>query len=202
LGKMTQGTISGRDMDGIAALVAGPQSGPGEALMDISNDVGFSLVARYDGPGALTSQLTRTRLCFVLCAEAGNPRHYTRLIAELRGAGRLPTRFTPVIYFSEAALPDVITTAIELGFDDILTMPFSPDRVRTRLGQQIGRPLTYFETPKYFGPDRRRFHVDKSPIRRQGGTAKRFDISRSVKSGITVLREQLIEPGRGADSAA
>jgi len=189
-------------MDGIAALVAGPQNGPGEALMDISTDVGFSFVARYDGLAPLSGQLGRARLCFVLCAEAGNPRHYASLLAELRGAGHPPLRFTPVIYFSEAVLPDVIAAAIELGFDDILTMPFTPERVRGRLHQQIGRPLTYFETAEYFGPDRRRFQDDKAAARRDGGVARRFDISRSARAGVTILREQMVDARHDADPAA
>lgn len=180
-------------MNGIGALVAGPRTGPGEGLMDISNDLGFSFVRRCASLDSLGACLANARLCFVLFAETADPRSYAGLLKKVRAAKSRAIRFLPVVYFCETPRPEVIVTCLGMGFDDILTMPFTANGVRARLRQQIGRTVSYFETETYFGPDRRRLSGEQPKPRRGGGSARRYEISRSPTSGITILREKLVE---------
>ena len=97
-----------------------------------------------------------------------------------------------MIYFSENPSLEAITRCINMGFDDVITLPFTLARVAERIRRQVGRSLTYYETPGYFGPDRR----DRvtSPTgggeRRLGGQFRRLEIVRSLSSGISVVRDE------------
>jgi len=179
-------------MNGIGALVAGPRTGPGEGLMDVSNDLGFSFVRHCGSLDGLSACVAKARLCFVLFAETADPRSYAGLLEKVRAAKSRAIRFLPVVYFCETPRPEVIVTCLGMGFDDILTMPFTADVVRARLRQQIGRTISYFETDTYFGPDRRRLSGKQTKPRRGDGNARRYEISRSPTSGITILREKVI----------
>jgi hypothetical protein len=100
-------------------------------------------------------------------------------------------RFSPLIYFSESPSVETITRCINMGFDDVITMPFTRNRVAERIDRQVGQSHIYYETPAYFGPDRRdRVTGPKRPAEsRVGGQFRRLEIVRDLLTGVTVLRD-------------
>lgn len=80
-----------------------------------------------------------------------------------------------------------------MGFDDVITMPFTRARVAERIERQIGQSHIYYETPGYFGPDRRdRVTAPKRPAEtRLGGQFRRLEIVRNLMTGVNVVRDDL-----------
>ena len=100
-------------------------------------------------------------------------------------------RFSPLIYFSESPSIDSITRCINMGFDDVITMPFTRARLAERIDRQIGQSHIYYETPGYFGPDRRdRVTAPKRAAEsRMGGQFRRLEIVRNLVTGVNVVRD-------------
>jgi len=91
------------------------------------------------------------------------------LIAMIRADRNLASRAAPIICVSGYAERGMVEAAIRAGADDFLVKPISPRDVLARITHHLARPLAYFETDSYFGPDRRRIHSDtyKGPERRE-----------------------------------
>lgn len=175
------------------AYIVGPLDGPGAALMDLARRLDFAHVLPYAGIGHAESQASITPVCYFLFAATDNVSILQPVADAVRFCPNRRIRFSPLIYFSESPSVEAITSCIAMGFDDVITMPFTPLRVRDRMERQIGQNLIYYETVGYFGPDRRdRVTAPKLPAEtRLGGQFRRLEIVRNVLTGINVVRDDL-----------
>ncbi|UYN99191.1 MAG: hypothetical protein KIT02_14885 [Devosia sp.] len=166
---------------------------PGDALSDVARSVGFEGTAPFSGLSQAAHQLAHTPICFFLFAATKNLSPYRQVADSIRFSANRRLRFSPMIYFTDAASAEEIGACINMGFDDIITMPFSRQRVIDRLARQIGTPLTYYETASYFGPDRRgRGQLpDRGADTRlsMGGQHRRIEIVRHISTGVSVLSD-------------
>jgi len=174
-----------------AAFVVGPLDGPGAALMDMAHRLDFSAVLNYAGVAQAEQQCNRTPVCFFLFAAVEDVNSLRGVAEAIRFCPSRRVRFSPLIYFSESPSAETITRCINMGFDDIITMPFTRSRVAERIDRQIGQSLTYYETPGYFGPDRRdRVTGPRRPAEtRIGGQFRRLEIVRNLLTGVNVVRD-------------
>jgi hypothetical protein len=174
-----------------AAFVVGPPDGPGAALMDMARRLSFSSVLPYAGVLQAEQQTNRTPVCFFLFAAVPDVSTLRGVAEAIRFYPSRRVRFSPLIYFSESPSVDTITRCINMGFDDIITMPFTRARVAERIDRQIGQSHVYYETPGYFGPDRRdRVTGSKRPAEtRVGGQFRRLEIVRNLMTGVNVVRD-------------
>ncbi len=174
-----------------SAFVVGPPDGPGAALMDMARGLGFEAVLPYAGMVAADQQAMATPLCFFLFAAVQHVGTLRAHAEAVRFCQARKLRFAPLIYFSESPSLDVIRQCIDMGFDDVITLPFIQARVEERLSRQIGQPKVFFETPGYFGPDRRsRIEGSIRPFeQKQSGAYRRIEIIRSALHGVSVLRD-------------
>jgi hypothetical protein len=69
-------------------------------------------------------------------------------------------RFAPVVLFAADGPFEQYLEYIEMGFDDVITLPEKAKIVEQRLIAQLDTEHVYFETSTYFGPDRRRMEVE------------------------------------------
>lgn len=69
-------------------------------------------------------------------------------------------RFAPVVLFAADGPFEEYLKYIDMGFDDIVTLPEKAVIVEQRLLAQLDTEHMYFETATYFGPDRRRMEVE------------------------------------------
>lgn len=173
-----------------SAFIVGPQDGPGLALAELAKSLGFASVAPFTALTLAEQQVHRTPLCFFLFAAVEEVGALQAPVAAVRDSGNRRIRFAPLVYFSETPLLEAIRRCVDMGFDDVITLPFSRERVLARLRRQVGRPLTYFETETYFGPDRHRQQA-AHPNRGAGGRHRRLDILRTTENGPTVIREEV-----------
>lgn len=181
------------------AIIVGDRHGTGAAIYDIAADLGFVFVKAYAPRPMLPLLVQGPPISFVLFGEVPDPAAHLPAIREVRRGSPRSLSFAPLIYFAESPSRDMVTACIGLGFDDIVTMPFTQSRVQARLMQQIEMPLVYFETADYFGPDRRRLSGPRMADAFLRGLeeiqpARRYEIRRNLTTGVSILREQIVNP--------
>ncbi|AVX02707.1 hypothetical protein [Maritalea myrionectae] len=162
---------------------------------DLARDLGFRQVTHYSGLVA-TEELTRkVPNNFFLFASDGELEPIKTQVQNIRSSPRPRVRYSPLICFVEVPLPMLVSQCIQIGFDDILTLPWDPKQMMPRLRRQLNTPITYFETSTYFGPDRRRFgkkrpSTDKVYHKSQG--YRRIDIRRDLAHGVQILGDTTV----------
>ena len=174
-----------------AAYIVGPLDGPGAALMDLGRRLGFSAVLPYAGVAQAEHQANHTPICFFLFAAVPDVGTLRGVAEAIRFCPSRRVRFSPLIYFSESPSVETITRCINMGFDDVITMPFTRGRVAERIDRQIGQSHVYYETPGYFGPDRRDrvTGLQRAAETRAGGQFRRLEIVRNLLTGVNVVRD-------------
>jgi hypothetical protein len=175
-----------------SAFVVGPRDGPGAAMRDMAARLGFETVLPFAGVAQAEQQSAQTPLMFFLFAAVEDPRTLKPAADAIRFCTSRRVRFSPLVYFSESPSMAAIRLCAAMGFDDVLTLPFTEALVAGRIGRQIDRTQVYFETASYFGPDRRRtLEKVADSGRGAGGQHRRIEIIRSIANGVSVLRDDL-----------
>lgn len=174
------------------AFVVGAD-GLDDGLMEIVRELGFAAVLPYAGMDVAERQTQQTPICFFLFSEVPDVATLRGTADTIRFSGSRKLRFSPMIYFCANPSAETIMAGINMGFDDIITLPFTRSRIGERIERQVGSNLTYFETSAYFGPDRRDRVTGprRAGEARQGGQFRRLEIVRNLISGINVLRDDL-----------
>ena len=172
------------------AYIVGPEDGPGAALIDLARRVGFDTVLAYKGLALADRQALQTPLLFFLFAALDNPDGLKPVADAIRFSPSRRVRFSPMVYFSESPSLEAIRLCIGMGFDDVITLPFTLERVGGRLARQVDRTVVYCESGSYFGPDRRsRSGDEEAASGRRGGQYRTLEIVRNAGIGINVLRD-------------
>jgi hypothetical protein len=107
--------------------------------MDLAKNLDFSSVTPYAGVTAAEVQSAITPVCFFLFAAVEDVGILQGVSDALRFCPNRRIRFSPLIYFSESPSVEAITRCIAMGFDDVITMPFTRARVAERINRQIGK---------------------------------------------------------------
>lgn len=165
------------------AYVVGPDDGPGAALIDTARELGFPVVLPYQSVAAAEAQSQQTPLIFFLFAAVNDVRILKGVADQIRFAPARRIRFSPLVYFSESPSHEAIRLCIEMGFDDVITLPFTKPRVLGRITRLIDHTQVYHETAGYLGPER--------PAQRGSGQFRRLEIIRSASAGTSVLRDEM-----------
>lgn len=175
------------------AFVVGPLDGPASTIIDLAHRLSFGSVLPYTTLARAEQQATATPVCFFLFAAVPDVTALRSVAEAIRFSPSRRIRFSPLVYFSASMSLDTITACINMGFDDIITMPFRLESVGERIDRQVGQNLVYYETPGYFGPDRRdRVTAPKRAAEsRVGGQFRRLEIVRNLLTGINVVRDDL-----------
>lgn len=103
-------------------------------------------------------------------------------------------RFSPaVLVIGECSLNEVVRY-INLGFDDIVSLPEAARVLERRFAHQLGTQFPYFETGTYFGPDRRRARrgTDGNEPKRPGQFRYVRYLIQRAPSGVEILRREVL----------
>lgn len=171
------------------AFIVGPWDGAGALLGQLAREIGFAPVQPYAGLSRAEAQAAKTPLLYFLCAEVADVKTLKPMADAIRFSPGRRLRYSPLIYFTHNPSVDVIRNCINMGFDDVIALPNSGARIDERVSRLVGSVQVYFETPTYFGPDRRNRLVDDvdDPRRGKGGAFRRIEIIRSADTGTQVL---------------
>lgn len=170
-----------------SAFVVGPVDGPGQAVADVARGLGFQNIASYTGIAAADAQARLTPLLFFLFSAVDEVARLKTVAETIRFSATRRIRFSPMIYFAETASVEHIRQCIEMGFDDVITMPFTHRRVVDRIERLIDRTHVFFETSAYFGPERKTLN-ERDLV---SGQYRRLEIVRSLETGVNVVRDEL-----------
>jgi DNA-binding response OmpR family regulator len=167
-----------------AAHIVGPPDGPGAALGDLARSLGFASTAAYSGVGTAEAQAQQTPLIYFLFAAADDVSTLKPVADAIRFAPSRRIRFSPMVYFAESPSVEAIRACTAMGFDDVITLPFTPRRVTDRLKRLVDRMQVYHETASYLGPDRGHGASAERKFRR-------LEIIRTVTAGVSVMRDEM-----------
>lgn len=168
------------------AYVVGPSDGPGAALRDMARGLGFPAVLPYAGLSAAETQAQQTPLLFFLFAAVDEVSTLKAVADSIRFSPNRRIRFCPLVYFSESPSVEQIRRCIEMGFDDVITLPFTQPRVVGRLERLVDHTQIFHETAAYLGPERR-----VPAIADPSSQYRRLEIIRSAATGVNVLRDEM-----------
>ena len=165
------------------AYVVGPSDGPGAALLDMGRELGFPVVLPFHSVAAAEAQSQQTPLIFFLFAAVHDVRILKGVADQIRFAPARRIRFSPLMYFSESPSREAIARCIDMGFDDVITLPFTKPRLLGRMNRLIDHTQVYHETSAYLGPER--------PAHRGSGQFRRIELIRTHATGTSVLRDEM-----------
>lgn len=174
-----------------SAFVVGPPDGPGAALSDLARSLGFTGIRPFSTVAAADAQAQQTPLLFFLFAAVEDVTGLKSVADAIRFSASRRIRFSPMVYFSESPSAEAIRTCVDMGFDDVITLPFSHQRVSSRLERLVDHTQVYFETADYLGPDR----GARASQARHGTQYRRLEIIRTALGGVSVTRDDMQPPG-------
>lgn len=180
------------------AYVVGPQDDLWMNLFDLVGALGFAGRSSFRGLAQVEQQLAETPICYFLFSPVEELAAIRAPAAAIRHARNDQLRLLPMIYMSHEASAQTIAGCVNMGFDDILALPQSPEALQLRLARQLGVPQTFYEAGNYFGPDRRNRISGLEPLagaNRIGGPFRRLHVIRDLDKGVTILREQRVATG-------
>lgn len=117
-----------------------------------------------------------------------------QVIANIRSNGADTIRLAPIVVFFRDGPHQIVLKLIDFGFDDVIALPDKREVLASRLGAQLNDDITYFETPTYLGPDRRRMELPTElpdPRRKGSSDHTRLLLRRDPITGIKVLRREI-----------
>lgn len=90
------------------------------------------------------------------------------LLEKIRKDPKSPNRTVPVIMMTGYSAMTRVAEARDKGVTEFLVKPFSANDLARRIAYVINKPRDFIDSPKYFGPDRRRRVIEnyKGPYRR------------------------------------
>lgn len=124
------------------------------------------------------------------------------MLGALRAHPDPTIRFAPAIMIIGMSTATEIAGYIEEGFDDIVSLPEKAPTLTRRFASQLETLIGYYETPTYFGPDRRRMELVRHSGADNRGKGnyqhRRYSIRRTAQTGVQVVSRELIINGMSA----
>ncbi|MGL1919849.1 MAG: response regulator [Hyphomicrobiales bacterium] len=119
---------------------------------------GFGVHEIYDANDAVTGfeELINSKIDIILLdnkMETLDGIEFTRMV---RTAADSPNHYVPIIMISAYTERSRIQNARDVGINEFICKPLSAKNLSDRIIEVIENPRPFIETPKYFGPDRRR----------------------------------------------
>ncbi len=156
--------------------------------------MGFTTVERYQGLAQAEKRIAETPLVFFLFAAVADVETLKPIADAIRFSATYRLRFAPLIYLArEMSLP-TLTRCVQMGFDDVVTLPYAGANLGERVMRQVGKAKIYYETATYFGPDRRNRLGENRSLGSEygGGEHRRYEIVRHLDRGIDIVRDDFV----------
>jgi hypothetical protein len=174
------------------AFLVGAGIGPDRGVASAIEGLGLLGIEPYRGTEAAERWLESVPLFFFLFLPDVPPAVLAGTASAIRFSASKAVRLSPMVLFACALSVEFLRHCIDLGFDDVITGPFSPGQVHARLSRQLNRPFVFYETSSYFGPERRgRLSREggESTDAGEGGQYRRLEVLRHPEIGVQVLRD-------------
>lgn len=162
-------------------------------LINIASKAGFgSTTIVYGDDQDSTKGSSRHSVRFFLVHHRLSDKIKASIVMHLRRSDDDAIRYAPIVLISDDGPLDVLLRYVQLGFDDVITLPERRTIVVDRLQQQLDREVSYIETKSYLGPDRDRLEVvPRETHASADAPVLKLKIRRTTAQGITVVSRQL-----------
>lgn len=156
----------------------------------VLSEIGFAHIEHIAEADVLRGTSFSRPIQFCFLTPASSHIELRQSVKAIRGHKTDRHRYSPIIMLARALPRQQINDYISMGIDDIVQFPCSLKFMGDRLKRQLNRPLKYFETDSYFGPDRRRHSEgmpDHQEQRRGEADYREYLIQRDPFKGAQVL---------------
>lgn len=106
-----------------------------------------------------------------LCRDDG-----IKLLEWVRTRRDSPDRTLPFIFLSAHTAESRVALARDKGVSEFLAKPFSPPKLLSRIMGILETPRPFVQTPRFFGPDRRRYRRSELLGEERRKTTKNLNI--------------------------
>lgn len=170
------------------AIVIGTTAGQVGSLVAMARRCGFTLIEDA-GSGVPQPKMPIT---FMFVHYRVGDAVLDSIIRTVRRGDR-NTRFSPIIVIANDCDFELILHLVDMGVDDVISLPEKRDVLVQRLAGQLWSEHVYVETAEYFGPDRRRLEQPSHEDERRAGPAghARYHIQRIPDFGTKIVRHQI-----------
>jgi two-component system, chemotaxis family, chemotaxis protein CheY len=129
----------------------------------------FKAVYVATGPEQALALFIRHNPDIVLTDWIMEPYDGLELVRKIRTDPKSPNRFVPIIIMTGYSARAHMELARNTGVTEFLVKPFRARDLYARIEHLIEKPRQFVETPRFFGPDRRRKRIkdDAVPKRRE-----------------------------------
>lgn len=166
--------------------------GPGQSIMGANRGIGFSgCHALVLDPSLSSRRLLHDILVDLRCAHVVSVSKLDDAWAELRKGGinvvfldwstdmdalgllhmlrapASPERYVPIVVVASYNGIDDVLRARDSGATEFMLRPFSKEVVASRMRSIVRMPRPFVESDNFFGPDRRRHHLDWPGLERR-----------------------------------
>jgi len=179
------------------AVVIGRNADQVRFLTRFAGLCGFALV---EGTETGSVPDARTLIRFIIVHHQLGDEVLRAILASVRQGGR-DVRFSPVVVIADDCPFETVLHYVELGVDDVISLPEKREILIQRLSTQLYNDQVYVETATYFGPDRRRLQYDQGDPRRKGLAGHgRYVIQRLPDVGTRIVSHHIFtDSGRRPD---
>lgn len=157
-------------------------------LHSLVRQAGFKESRVFPENSATLSQYRRGPVPFIFVHAGAKPAAVLKVFTSVRSHPDVCVRFLPIIAVTDTGAAATVMRFIQMGCDDVVSLPLTAASLIDRLKRQIGRPRAYYQTRSYFGPDQR--PSGSSSQNGSGGDEqffRHFMIQRHVQRGVTIL---------------
>lgn len=119
---------------------------------------GFGVHEIYDANDAITGfeELINSKIDIILLDNRMDTLDGIEFTRMVRTAADSPNHYTPIIMISGYTERFKVQQARDVGVNEFISKPLSAKNLSDRINQVVYNPRAFIETPKFFGPDRRR----------------------------------------------
>jgi hypothetical protein len=181
-------------LDQCAAYLIAQSERHAAALERMARLLGFAHIEPLLSRGDFEPSADRPTLKFFLMYRAMDARLMIKVRSVIRASRDDNVRYSPIILFTDDCSFETYLSFIELGFDDVLTLPDKKEMLIKRLEAQINTDHTYYETANYLGPDRRRMESSGHVDPRRGGepaSYSKYIVHRTPATGSKAVRSEV-----------
>jgi len=176
-------------LTGCKAIVIGKTSSQVASLVAMARRCGFAFV---EEPATGEIPTPKTMIAYLLVHYKVGDDLLLSIIRAIR-SGNNDIRFSPIIVIADDCEFELVLHFVELGVDDVISLPEKRDVLVQRLASQLWSERVYVETAEYFGPDRRPLEPPAHEDVRRPGSAgyARYHIQRIPDFGTKIVRHQI-----------
>ncbi|MDB5367044.1 MAG: two-component system response regulator [Rhodospirillales bacterium] len=146
------------DLSKLAILVVDDNLHMRRLVRDMLHAFGVGQVHEAAEGGAALTILRQTWVDILICDWVMEPVDGFELTRMLRAASDVPNPMLPIIMMTGYTEAHRVLAARDAGITEMLAKPFSAGKLYQRLIATIEYPRAFIRSPRYTGPDRRRFN--------------------------------------------